>query len=386
MNSPQAGRRGGQAGRRRSPRPKKARGESQVGQRHEVEVGSVAHGGHCVARVEGRAVFVRHCLPGERVILEITEGTEGDRFWRADAVEILQASPDRVEAPCRYAGPGGCGGCDFQHVDLAAQRALKAVVVSEQLQRLAGLDLDVTVEAVPGDDQGLRWRTRQQYVDLPDGGKGLRKHRSREVIEIDDCLIEAPGGPAYDVAARGVEHAFSVAEDGFWQVHPGAPATLVETVLSLLDPQPGERALDLYAGVGLFARFLRDAVGETGRVVAVEGDTEAARHARLNCPGVTVSTGPVAAVLKAEHDAPFDLVVLDPPREGAKRGVVEQVVDRAPRAVAYVACDPAALARDVAIFAEHGYRLKTLRAFDLFPMTHHVECVALLEKTGSDLR
>lgn len=312
------------------------------------------------------------------MLLEITEGTEGDRFWRADAVEVLGASADRVVAPCRFSGPGGCGGCDFQHVDLAAQRALKAVVVKEQLQRLAGLDLDVTVEAVPGDDHGLRWRTRQQYVALPDGGKGLRKHRSREVVEIDDCLIEAPAGPSYDVVARGTEHTFSVADDGFWQVHPGAPSTLVETVLSLLDPQPGERALDLYAGVGLFARFLQDAVGESGRVVAIEGDAEAARRAKLNAPGIKVSAGTVLEVLKIEHDAPFDLVVLDPPREGAKRAVVEQVVDRAPRAVAYVACDPAALARDVAIFAEHGYRLETLRAFDLFPMTHHVECVALL--------
>ena len=91
-------------------------------------------------------------------------------------------------------------------------------------------------------------------------------------------------------------------------------------------------------------------------------------------------------MLAAEYDAPFDLVVLDPPRVGAKRKVVEQVVDRRPRAVAYVACDPAALARDVAIFAEHGYRLASLRAFDLFPMTHHVECVAHLVKSDSGLR
>lgn len=377
MSGPKRGA-SGQRDRRRAPRQKQARGESQVGTRHEVEVGPVAHGGHCVARVDGRAVFVRHCLPGERVVLEITEGTDGDRFWRADAVEVLEASADRVVAPCRFAGPGLCGGCDFQHVDIAAQRAIKAGVVREQLSRLAGLDLEVTVEPVPGDDHGLRWRTRQQYVALPGGGLGMRKHRSRDVVEIDECLLEAPDGPSYDVAARGVEHDFSVADGGFWQVHPGAPNVLVETALALLDPQPGERALDLYAGVGLFARFLSDAVGDGGRVVAIEGDAEAARRARLNCPGTTVSTGPVASVLKFEHDAPFDLVVLDPPREGAKRAVVDQIVDRAPRAVAYVACDPAALARDVAIFAEHGYRLETLRAFDLFPMTHHVECVALL--------
>ena len=106
----------------------------------------------------------------------------------------------------------------------------------------------------------------------------------------------------------------------------------------------------------------------------------ACEDARTNLPpAVRVEHGPVERVLASSYDEPFDLVVLDPPREGARRPVVEQVVDRAPRAVAYVACDPAALARDLAIFAEHGYRLRTLRAFDLFPMTHHVECVALLE-------
>lgn len=349
-----------------------------VGRRFEAEVGPIAHGGHCVARVEGRAVFVRHALPGEQVLLEITEGTEGDRFWRADAVEVLRASPDRVEAPCAYAGPGRCGGCDFQHVALDAQRRLKAAVVREQLQRLAGLDLPVEVESVPGDVDGLHWRTRQRYVELPGGGRGMRKHRSHEVIEVDRCLLEAPEGPS--LAVHG-EH-FEVADGGFWQVHPGAPEALVDAVLDALRPQPGERALDLYAGVGLFSRFLARAVGESGAVAAVEGDARAVAIAARTTPGLLTRAGDVAEVLAGglppEWDA-ADVVVLDPPRVGAKRAAVEQVVARQPRAVAYVACDPAALARDVAPFAEHGYELSSLRAFDLFPMTHHVECVALLE-------
>jgi tRNA/tmRNA/rRNA uracil-C5-methylase (TrmA/RlmC/RlmD family) len=178
---------------------------------------------------------------------------------------------------------------------------------------------------------------------------------------------------------------FSVAPGGFWQVHPGAPEALVSTVLDLLAPRPGEAVLDLYAGVGLFGAFVGDRTG--GRVAAVEADREACRHARLNLGDrAHVTAGPVDRVLTSSYDEPFDLVVLDPPREGAKRRVVEQVVDRAPRAVAYVACDPAALARDVAIFAEHGYHVAALKAFDLFPMTHHVECVALLTRTGPDLR
>ncbi len=353
-------------------------------------MGPVAHGGHCVVRLpapESRVVFTRHALPGETVVVEITEGNDGDRFWRGDAVGVLDRSPDRVEAPCPVAGPGLCGGCDFQHVALSGQRDLKAAVVREQLRRLAGLDLDVTVEAVPGDVDGLRWRTRQRYVELPDGRRGMRKHRSHDVVAVDDCLLEAPGPASYTVLGR----TFSVATDGFWQVHPGAPQVLVETVLAALDPKPGERALDLYAGVGLFASFLADRVLAdrlgTGAVAAVEADGLACSHAERNLgERVRVVRGPVDRVLASDASLVGDVVVLDPPREGAKRRVVEQIVARSPRAVAYVACDPAALARDVAIFAEHGYRLASLRAFDLFPMTHHVECVALLEKTGSDLR
>ncbi len=368
----------------RRPRARTPRGASHVGERHEALVGPVAHGGHCVTRLEsGRVVFVRHALPGERVVLEVTEGTDGDRFWRADAVEVRDASPDRVVPPCPFAGPGRCGGCDFQHVDLGRQRALKAEVVREQLSRLAHLDVEVTVEPVPGVpphvDDGLRWRTRQRFVPLPGGRLGMRKHRSHDVVEVDDCLI---AGAPTEHEVRGVT--FEVEDDGFWQVHPGAPEVLVEAVLSFLEPQPGESVLDLYAGVGLFARFVADAVGDPALVTVVEGDRRACAHAEANVPGATVLPGDVAAVLAGLPAEPVDLVVLDPPREGAKRKVVEAVAARRPRAVAYVACDPAALARDVAILAEHGYGLERLRAFDLFPMTHHVECVALLTRGSAD--
>ncbi|GGD19591.1 class I SAM-dependent RNA methyltransferase [Nocardioides daphniae] len=381
----------------RNPRQRKARGRSRVGERFEVEVGPVAHGGHCVVRVPAgdpddptatRVVFTRHTLPGERVVVEITEGTEGDRFWRGDAVEVLEPSKDRVTPPCPFSGPDRCGGCDFQHVSLPRQRGLKLDVVREQLVRLARMSPEdpllagLRVEAVPGDEQGLRWRTRGRFVDLGDGRRGMRKFRSTEVVEVDDCLIESVEPVSHTV--RGL--AFEVAPGGFWQVHPGAPEVLVDSVLEMLAPQAGESVLDLYAGVGLFGRFLAQEVGTGARLVAVEGDRTAAGLAKRNLAGaakVRVSAGDVGTVLSREYDEPFDLVVLDPPREGARRAVVEQVVDRAPRAVAYVACDPAALARDVALFAERGYALTALRAFDLFPMTHHVECVALLEKVGA---
>ena len=362
----------------RRTRERKPRGRSHVGERFEVEVGPIAHGGHCVARHDDRVVFVRHALPGEHVVVAITEGSDGDSFWRGDAVSVLTASPDRVPAPCPYAGPDLCGGCDFQHVTPAGQRALKAQVVREQLTRLAGLDLEVEVEEVP---PLLRWRSRMRYVGLPGGTRGLHVHRSDEVVEIDDCLIDAGLDPAEDetvVSSYGTR-SFRVDPDGFWQSHVEAPRVLVETVLGMVEPAAGESVLDLYAGVGLFAAYLADAVGPTGRVVAVEGSRAACRDAWTNLPpSVHVEHGRVDRVLASSYDEPFDLVVLDPPREGARRKVVTQIAERAPRAVAYVACDPAALARDLATFAELGYSLRSLRAFDLFPMTMHVECVALL--------
>ncbi|CAN5547465.1 class I SAM-dependent RNA methyltransferase [soil metagenome] len=416
--------------RQRRPREKKVRGRSLVGERYDVRAERIAHGGFVVARHEGVVVFVRHALPGERVVAQVTEGHEGDRFLRADAVEVLEASADRVDPPCRFSGPDACGGCDFQHVAVPVQRALKAAVVAEQLQRLAGLDVHVTVEAVPLVERGgtgLGWRTRMQWAVTSYGGAGLRKHRSHDVVPVDACLIAHPDLP--DVTdtewpdATGVESLVSstgerlrlvttadgttyadgvqvlteeaagrtwqVTGSGFWQVHPSAADTLVAAVLAGLDPQPGERAVDLYSGVGLFSGALAEAVGLTGHVVAVESDATAVEDATENLADlhqVSLVADRVDRALASDVIGPRDLVVLDPPRTGAKRDVVAGICALAPRAVAYVACDPAALARDVAFFAEHGYALTSLRAFDLFPMTSHVECVAHLVKSDSGLR
>ncbi|MEO7235606.1 MAG: TRAM domain-containing protein, partial [Lapillicoccus sp.] len=263
-----------------------------------LEVGPVAHGGHCVARLDGRVVFVRHALPGETVRVRITEGDDTSRFLRGDAVEVLDASEHRVTPPCPYAGPGRCGGCDFQHAALPYQRRLKADVVAEQLTRLAHLDVDVEVEPLPGDDEGLRWRTRVELAVDDAGRAGLRGHRSHDVIAVDDCLIadrrvvesgaldtvwtgctgvdvvaaDEPEGavlvPLPDGRDRAVvQHVeagewsgdFRLHARGFWQVHPGAPAAYVEHVMATLGPQRGEKVLDLYAGVGLFALPLGDA-------------------------------------------------------------------------------------------------------------------------------
>jgi tRNA/tmRNA/rRNA uracil-C5-methylase (TrmA/RlmC/RlmD family) len=254
-------------------------------------------------------------------------------------------------------------------------------VVEEQLHRIAGMERDVVVEPVPGDHDGLRYRTRMRLHRLPDGSLGLRKHRSRELLRIDDCRIQ---GPDAVVTVEGEEspageavlvehvagHDYEVARDGFWQVHRGAPQLLVDAVLDGARVRPGDRVVDLYCGVGLYTVPLAEATGAAGHVLGVEGDREAAEHAARN-----VAAYPWVEVVRGAVD-----VVLDPPREGAKRAVVEAVAGLRPARVVHVACDPAALARDLALFAECGYELEALRAFDLFPMTHHVECVALLRR------
>jgi tRNA/tmRNA/rRNA uracil-C5-methylase (TrmA/RlmC/RlmD family) len=409
------------------------RGLGWTGSEFEVTVGSVAHGGHCVARHEGRVVFVRHGLPGERVVVRVTEDRHRG-FCRADAVEVLEASPARVERPCPYSGPGRCGGCDWQHVDPAEQRRLKADVVREQLTRLAGLDdVAVTVEELPGGP--LRWRSRARFAVDRSGVPGLRRHRSHDVVPLDDCPITVepaaaavlrrgwPGAGAVDVsvdstgavtttrldrrgrpttsrvvrpggdlpeepAGRAERRAggrdWEVEGTGFWQVHPAAADALVAAVAAFSDVRPGETVLDLYAGAGLFGGALAPAVGTDGRVVCVEADRAACAAADANLAGY-----PHAEVWEGDVDAEGltgllddlgdpDVVVLDPPRAGAGPAVSRLLAATGARAIVYVACDPAALARDVAAFGESGYRLAGLRGFDAFPMTAHVECVALL--------
>ncbi|WP_029429986.1 class I SAM-dependent RNA methyltransferase [Blastococcus sp. URHD0036] len=414
------------------------RGLGWGGRRFEVEVGPVAHGGHCVARHEGRVVFVRHALPGERVVVEVTEDRQPG-YCRADAVEVLTASVHRVERPCPYSGPGRCGGCDWQHVAPAEQHRLKAAVVREQLSRLAGLAGDpvvegLVVEELPGGP--LRWRSRARFAVDRSGTPGLRRHRSHDVVPLADCPITLepaaavvlgrrwPGAGAVDVAidsagavtttrldrrgvpttsrvlrpggdlpeepvARAARTAggrdWEVEGTGFWQVHPAAADALVAAVTGLARVEPGDTVLDLYAGAGLFGGALAPAAGAEGRVVCVEADAGACAAAEANLAGL-----PQAEVWQGEVDAEGleellaelgeapSVVVLDPPRAGAGPAVSRVLAGSGARAVVYVACDPAALARDVAAFGTAGWRLAELRGFDAFPMTAHVECVALL--------
>ncbi len=391
-----------------------------AGDRIEVEARRPVNGGAMIGAVsgegaEGATVFLRHALPDEAGTAVVTSVRKGGRLVFADLIEVRRASPDRVRPPCPYSVPGACGGCDFQHAALPAQRRLKADIVADALRRVgrfgAGeLAWDGVVQPVPGERDGLRWRTRSRFA-VRDGGLAMHRWRSSETIGIEDCLIAAPevvgaaraaaaaapladevgavvsslgevrAGTPSDLRTQRVHErvgarVLELGADAFWQVHPGAPQVLADAVAEVLQLRPGELLLDLYAGAGMFTAALADA--GPGRVDVVEGDRRAAAAAQANLgslSGCRVARSDVAKWLAAYRGRP-DAVVLDPPRDGAGARVVNELDRIRPGRIAYVACDPVSLARDLRTAVDLGWQVESLAAFDLFPMTHHVECVA----------
>ncbi len=392
----------------------------------DVTVGAPAHGGHCVARHDGRVIFVRHALPGETVRVQVTEAGADARFWRADAVEVLSASPDRVESVWPEAGAGGIGGGELSHVALAAQRSWKHSVLVESFERFATMEFPGEVSAAPSDQaaNGLGYRTRVSAVADAQGRAAMHVHRSKDLrtltqmplamptVEAElldgrfpagkrvvvvqptdgDVRVSVNGTPwragkadRRDNAPRFVRETVTVGErtwnyrvdtEGFWQVHRDAPLLLVAEVLRRVGD--AQRVADLYAGAGLFSIPLADGERE---VLSVESDGTAARAARRNAhdvPSVTTVAGDVRTTLEAGI-GPIDAIVLDPPRSGAGAKTLAAMATTGAKRLVYVACDPVALARDVALLAGHGYVLTDAQAYDLFPHTHHVETIATFE-------
>ena len=445
-----------------------------AGEEAVLDLGPIAHGGHTVARHEGRVIFVRHGIPGEKVRVRLTDAEDKAKFWRADVVEVLDASPDRVEhfwrpADARRAWGHGhppVGGAEFGHIALVRQRSLKAEVLAEQLSRLAGVEhpppgLDANAVEAVGEasdgGSGLGWRTRASFSVTPGGKLGMHAHRSGHIVPVREMplatdainslrlwdidlqgiervevaapgnasrplvlLAPAPGTKAkrlnaiaaalpedvsvasFDPATEDVRqvrgrmwvqesaagHDYRVTGAGFWQIHRDAPGALVGAVTEFLHSggflHAGAVVADLYAGAGLFTAVLADAVGETGSVLSVEGAPGTSRDARKNlhaAPQVEIVQGRVERILR-QKPRNFDALILDPPRAGAGKAVVGQLVASQPRAIAYVSCDPASFARDVGYFRQSGWDLAGLRAFDLYPHTHHMETVALLTPGG----
>jgi tRNA/tmRNA/rRNA uracil-C5-methylase (TrmA/RlmC/RlmD family) len=383
-----------------------------------------------VARHEGRVVFVRHALPGERVRARVTD--QRGSYWHAEAVEILDPSEHRIPQLCPIAGPDGAGCCDLAFAQPAAARALKGEVVANQLAHLAGYpwaaDTGRSAEPVgPGEATG--WRTR---VRLAVGGRngqaghaGFHRYHSDELVtdlhcaqlpagmlsglddphwppgaELHVVLDDAGDRHVVRTGPRGGERRPDVVEGsyralqrvgrrewhvpvtGFWQAHRDAARVYSQLVAGWAQAAPGMTAWDLYGGAGLFAAVLAEQVSVQGKVVTVDtarGASKAARQSLSDLPQVRVVNDSVRRMLAAQrHGA--DVAVLDPPRSGAGREVVDVLATAGVPRVIHIGCEAASFARDVGLYLRHGYGVEELRVFDSVPLTHHVECVAVLTR------
>lgn len=413
-----------------------------TGREVELEPTDMAHGGVTVARLDGRVVFLPDAIPGERMLARITDDRKA-AFWRAEAVRVLEPSEHRrphvwAEASIDRAPGDRAGGADYGHIALEHQRRLKGDVLADALRRMGKVDPAVfgdgagpVVEPLPGDADGTGWRTRVRLQVDDDGRPGPFAARSHTVVAVDSLPLAtgavrdaapldqrfpgirhldvlAPSGGASAGDARLIigdqaptaitelvgEREFRLDDGGFWQVHRHAAVTLSAAVQDAIDEDlfdPKAANLDLYGGVGLLAAAVGDRFGPGVRITTVESDERATEHAAENLAdwlGAAVVTARVERWVRGLADASAAererlaaaTVVLDPPRAGAGRQVLEALAAVAPAQLVYVACDPVAFARDVAVLDGLGYRLVGLRAFDLFPSTHHVEAVGAFRR------
>lgn len=384
----------------------------------ELEIEKVAHGGIFIARHEGRVIFVEGAIPGEKVRAEVYQ--DGGSFLRARVTEVLSASEHRVPHFWKAAA-SGAGGAEFGHISLAHQRVLKTEVLKEALHRMAGVETDVTVQGLPQDDErgGLRYRTRVQLNVDESGLAGPSKVRSNEIVftkelplavlEIEELGLQLKnwsGVKKISIAAsstgdlqwqidakqqgsaklleRAGGRTFRLSTGAFWQVHDGAAQLLSDAVTRMakqLEFEPKKHNLDLYAGAGLFSATLSHSFSGS-RFTAVEANKQAVADGEASTRDLSelkfVKSDTLEYLKRAQPE--YDTVVLDPPRSGAAGKVVAQLVRLAPRNIIYVACDPVALARDLKGLLAGGYQIRGLESFDIFPHTHHFECVVGLTR------
>lgn len=384
-----------------------------------LKIEKVAHGGVFIARHDNKVVFVSGALPGEVVNAKVVQDTKS--FLRAETLEVIEPSEHRVKHFWK-AALRGAGGAEFGHITLDYQRALKTEVLREALNRMAGLESDVEVEAAPGDDKanGLRYRTRVQLNVDESGTAGPSKVRTNEIVftrdlplavlEIEELglhLKNFNGVEKIKIAAsntgnlqwsidkklngdaqlieRVAGRTFRLSPGSFWQSHKAAPELLtgcVKEFADLLGFESEKQNLDLYSGVGLFSATLSNSYPGS-KFLAVESAKQAiedGERSTQDLPNLKFHRADVLKFLRSQSAGSFDTIVLDPPRSGAANKVVEQLIRLQPRNLIYVACDPVALARDVKTLGEAGYNLKAIRAFDIFPHTHHFETVVALSR------
>lgn len=388
--------------------------------------GAPANGGSCVAHHEGRVVFVRYALPNERVRVRVT--ADRGSYWHAEVLEVIEPSADRIDSLCPIAGVHGAGCCDLAFARPEAVRALKAQIVANQLERLAAHRW--SGEAEPLSDGGATgWRTRVRLEVGADARPGFHRYHSEELVTDLRCAQVVPGmldglvqactpadlTPAaqlhvavddddrrhvvrtlrqggrtvtnvvqgdYEATQRVGQRSWQVPVTAFWQAHRHAARVYSGLVAQWAQPGTGMRVWDLYGGVGVFAGRLADAVGGSGRVLTVDtsrASTRAARAALADLPQVDVVTDSVRRAISAQP-AGADVAVLDPPRSGAGRDVIGLLAASGVPRVVHIGCEAASFARDIGIYLGHGYTVERIKVFDAFPLTHHIECVALLTR------
>ena len=389
----------------------------------ELTAGPPANGGSCVARHDGRVVFVRYALPDEVVLARVT-GERGSH-WHAEVVEVLEASPDRVDSLCPIAGVDGAGCCDLAFVTPEAARRIKGDVVANQLGRLGGHEWSGVAEEV-GSAGTTGWRTRVRLDVNDEGHAGYHRYHSADLVTDLSCAQLPAGmlagldgsrwppgaelhvavddegqrhvvqtGPgraskaptqvvegSYEATQRVGQRVWRVPVTAFWQAHRDAARIYSDLVADWAQLDAGMTAWDLYGGAGVFAAVLAQAVGERGRVVTVDtsrGASRSAREALADFGWVSVVTDSVRRALGLQAER-ADVAVLDPPRSGAGREVIDLLAAAEVARVVHIGCEAASFARDVGLYLGHGYAVEELRVFDSFPLTHHVECVAVLTR------
>ena len=388
----------------------------------ELSLGETAPSGDATAEFEGSTIAVFGGIPGERVVARVHRRRRRRReFVAAMVAEVIEPSPHRVAPPCPYFGP--CSGCEWQHIDYPHQLRMKADAVRRALAGHPGLEGVPVAATVPAPD-ALGYRNHARFTVRRHGRMGFTNRVTRRFVDIERCLLMDDGindllaglqGTVAETTQLSVRYgtgtgewliqpamrdgripvptgqthyrerlfgrSFRVASPSFFQVNTRQAEALGELVLGALGLQGSETVVDAYAGVGTFAALL---AGHAERVIAIEESSAAVRDARVNVGDL----GNVEFVeAKTEEalgglESPPDAVVLDPPRAGCHPDAVEAVMAAAPRRVVYVSCDPVTLARDLALLAAGGYAVEGVEPLDMFPQTHHIECVATLRLRG----
>jgi 23S rRNA (uracil1939-C5)-methyltransferase len=404
----------------------------------DIVLDTLVFGGDALGRLpDGRAVFVPCALPGEKARVRIVE--EKAHHARAELVEVLQASPQRITPRCSHFGE--CGGCHYQHMAYENQLASKAAILKDQLKRIGGLD-NIPMQTVIASPSEWNYRNTIQFHLAADGKLGYHRAGTHDVFPIRECFLpEAPLGnlwpqlnfepladlqridlrvgadedlmlvlesgdiqapeltveglplsvvhlsPAGVIVMAGSDHMmmdiagkrFHVSAGSFFQVNSAAASLMVKHILENLSLTGKETVLDVYCGVGLFSAFLAPQVG---RLVGVEASPSACDDFVINLDefdNVELYQDSAESVLP-QLDVHPEIALVDPPRAGMAKGAMQGLLRLAPETLVYVSCDPATLARDARILIKGGYRLQSITPFDMFPQTCHIESVSFWQR------